>query len=57
VRNHGYTGSYSSVHRFLSQLAGAEEQEVPLRLIGIGESLTASPSHTTVRTGPYTAVQ
>jgi hypothetical protein len=25
--------------------------------IGIGESLTASPSHTTVHTDPYTAVQ
>ena len=25
--------------------------------IGIEESLAASPSHTTVRTGPYTAVQ
>jgi nitrate/nitrite-specific signal transduction histidine kinase len=24
--------------------------------IGIGESFTASPSHTTVHTGPYTAV-
>ena len=25
--------------------------------IGIGRSLTAPPSHTTVRTGPYTAVR
>lgn len=32
VRNHGYTGSYSSVHRFLQQLAALEVPEVPLRL-------------------------
>lgn len=26
-------------------------------LIGIGRSLTAPPSHTTVHTGPYTAIR
>jgi hypothetical protein len=31
--------------------------EKSCRPIGIGESLAASPSHTTVHTGPYTAVQ
>jgi transposase len=33
VRNHGYTGSYSSVHRFVSQLVRAAEPDVPLRLV------------------------
>jgi transposase len=32
VRNHGYTGSYSSVHRFVSQLVRTAEPDVPLRL-------------------------
>jgi hypothetical protein len=32
VRNHGYTGSYSSVHRFLCHLVSLEVPEVPLRL-------------------------
>ena len=32
VRNHGYTGSYSSVHRFLCQLIDLQEPDVPLRL-------------------------
>jgi transposase len=32
VRNHGYTGSYSSVHRFLSQLVALQQPDVPLRL-------------------------
>lgn len=32
MRNHGYTGSYSSVHRFLCQLVSLEVPEVPLRL-------------------------
>lgn len=31
-RNHGYTGSYSSVYRFVCQLVSAREPEVPLRL-------------------------
>jgi len=31
-RNHGYTGSYSSVYRFLNQLVVEQEPEVPLRL-------------------------
>lgn len=31
-RNHGYTGSYSSVYRFLQQLAAQRPREVPLRL-------------------------
>lgn len=32
VRNHAYTGSYSSVHRFLCQLVALDVPEVPLRL-------------------------
>jgi hypothetical protein len=32
VRRHGYTGSYSSVHRFLSRLPPSVAAEVPLRL-------------------------
>ncbi len=32
VRNHGYTGSYSSVHRFLKQLIALQVPDVPLRL-------------------------
>lgn len=32
VRNHGYTGSYSSVHRFLCQLIALDTPDVPLRL-------------------------
>lgn len=32
ARNHGYTGSYSSMHRFLSQLADLQQPDVPLRL-------------------------
>jgi transposase len=32
VRNHGYTGSYSSVYRFLHQLADESVPDVPLRL-------------------------
>lgn len=32
VRNHGYTGSYSSVHRFLGQLVALQQPDVPLRL-------------------------
>ena len=32
VRNHGYTGSYSSVHRFLCQLVSLDVPDVPLRL-------------------------
>ena len=56
VRNHGYTGSYSSVHRFLSQLAGAEEQEVPLRLTfkpaeAAQVDFGAGPAITDVHTG------
>lgn len=31
-RNHGYTGSYSSVYRFLSQLVADQQPNVPLRL-------------------------
>lgn len=31
-RNHGYTGSYSSLQRFLVQLTADHEPEVPLRL-------------------------
>jgi transposase len=32
VRNHGYTGSYSSVSRFVGQLVRASVPEVPMRL-------------------------
>ena len=32
VRNHGYSGSYSSVYRFLLQLDALQAPEVPLRL-------------------------
>ena len=32
ARNHGYTGSYSSVYRFLMQLDALQVPEVPLRL-------------------------
>ena len=32
-RNHGYTGSYSSVYRFLNQLVVEQAPEVPLRLV------------------------
>lgn len=31
-RNHGYTGSYSSVYRFLQQLVVERQPDVPLRL-------------------------
>jgi transposase len=31
-RNHGYTGSYASMQRFLSHLVAARDPEVPLRL-------------------------
>jgi hypothetical protein len=31
VRNHGYSGSYSSMHRFLSQLVPLQQPEVPLQ--------------------------
>src|ERR1700731_4628916 len=32
VRNHGYTGSYSSVYRFLLHIDSARPPDVPLRL-------------------------
>ena len=32
VRNHGYTGSYSSMYRFLGQLVALQQPDVPLRL-------------------------
>ena len=32
TRNHGYTGSYSSVYRFLTQLDAGQPPDVPLRL-------------------------
>ena len=32
TRNHGYTGSYSSVYRFLTQLDALQDPDVPLRL-------------------------
>lgn len=33
ARSHGYTGSYSSVNRFLSQLEAESPPDVPLRLV------------------------
>jgi hypothetical protein len=33
MRNHAYTGSYSSVHRFLSRLVSLQQPDVPLRLV------------------------
>ena len=32
VRNHGYTGSYSSMYRFLGQLVALQQPDVPMRL-------------------------
>ena len=32
VRNHSYTGSYSSMYRFLGQLVSMQQPDVPLRL-------------------------
>jgi transposase len=56
VRRHGYTGSYSSVHRFLSQLPPSVAAEVPPRLcFAPGEAAQvdfgAGPLLTDVRTG------
>jgi transposase len=54
-RNHGYTGSYSSVYRFLQQLAAQRLPEVPLRLefapaeaaqIDFGAGPTITDAHT-----------
>jgi transposase len=55
-RNHGYTGSYSSVYRFLPQLAAQRLPEVPLRLELAPVEATqvdfgAVPSITDVHTG------
>jgi transposase len=61
TRNHGYTGSYSSVHRFVSQLIRAVEPAVPLRLVfrpaeaaqvdfGAGPVLTDARSGETFKT-------
>jgi hypothetical protein len=55
-RNHGYTGSYSSVHRFLCQLIDAQEPDVPLRLTfkpaeAAQVDFGAGPSITDVLTG------
>lgn len=54
-RNHGYAGSYSSVHRFLRQLAAEQPPDVPLRLefapaeaaqIDFGAGPTITDAHT-----------
>lgn len=55
-RNHGYAGSYSSVHRFLCQLIDAQEPDVPLRLTfkpaeAAQVDFGAGPSITDVLTG------
>lgn len=55
-RNHGYSGSYSSVHRFLLQLNSLQLPEVPLRLeFKPGEAVQvdfgAGPLMTDVGTG------
>ena len=56
VRNHGYTGSYSAVYRFLHQLVLDEVADVPLRLeFKPGEAVQvdfgAGPPITDVHTG------
>jgi transposase len=56
VRNHGYTGSSSSVYRFLHQLVALEVPEVPMRLtFKPGEAAQvdfgAGPRITDVHTG------
>ena len=56
VRNHGYTGSYSSVHRFLCQLIGLDTPDIPLRLTfkpaeACQVDFGASPLITDVHTG------
>jgi transposase len=56
VRNHGYTGSYSAVYRFLHQLVVDEVADVPLRLeFKPGEAVQvdfgAGPPITDVHTG------
>lgn len=55
-RNHGYTGSYSSVYRFLCQLTDLQEPDVPLRLTfkpaeAAQVDFGAGPSITDVHTG------
>ena len=60
VRNHGYTGSYSSVYRFLGQLAVLQQPDVPLRLtfkpgeavqidFGAGPPITLRPAVDTLK--------
>ena len=56
MRNHGYTGSYSAVYRFLHQLVVDEVTDVPLRLeFKPGEAVQvdfgAGPPMTDVHTG------
>lgn len=56
VRNHGYTGSYSSVYRLLRQLQGEAQPEVPMRLdFAPGDAAQvdfgAGPAITDVHTG------
>jgi transposase len=56
ARNHGYTGSYSSVYRFLLQLDALQVPEVPLRLEfkpaeAVQVDFGAGPLMTDVHTG------
>ena len=53
ARNHGYTGSYSSAHRFVSQLLAEPAPDVPLRLdFKPGEA--GNRCHGTTREKPLT---
>jgi transposase len=56
VRNHGYTGSYSSMYRFLRQIVVEKEPDVPLRLAfkpaeAVQVDFGAGPPITDVYTG------
>lgn len=55
VRNHGYTGSYSSVHRFVQQIHSSKTPDSPLRLtfkpakaaqVDFGAGPTITDTHT-----------
>ncbi len=56
ARNHGYTGSYSSMHRFVCQLVLLQEPDVPMRLTfkpaeAVQVDFGAGPPITDVYTG------
>ena len=53
------TGAYFNVAPLWCtlEIAACRSDTRTRMLIGIGVGLTASPSHTTVHTGPYTAVR